>query len=142
MDEQPEESMTRTWPIIAVDNVAQSAAWYTRLLNANNNHPGATVFDQILDADGTVLLCLHHWGPSGARGDHQWASLAQPSTGQPGNGLLLWFVVDDFDSAWERAQAPGTSIVETPNNDNGTSMRAFVVRDPDGYHVAVNETYR
>ena len=53
--------MKRTWPIIAVNNVAESAAWYTRLLNANNNHPGATVFDQILDTDGTVLLCLHHW---------------------------------------------------------------------------------
>ena len=134
--------MTRTWPIIAVNNVAQSAAWYTRLLNANNNHPGATVFDQILDIDGTVLLCLHHWGPSGARGDHHWPSLAQASNGQTGNGLLLWFVVDDFDSAWQRAQALGASVIETPNNDNGTSMRAFVVRDPDGYHVAVNETYR
>jgi catechol 2,3-dioxygenase-like lactoylglutathione lyase family enzyme len=134
--------MKRTWPIIAVNNVAQSAAWYTRLLDATNNHPGATVFDQILDTDGAVLLCLHHWGPSGARGDHHWPSLAQASKGETGNGVLLWFVVDDFDSAWQRAQALGGTIIETPNNDNGTSMRAFVVRDPDGYHVAVNETYR
>jgi predicted enzyme related to lactoylglutathione lyase len=89
-----------------------------------------------------VLLCLHHWGPSGARGDHLWPSLAQPGNGQTGNGILLWFVLDDFDSAWERAQALGASIIETPNNDNGTSMRAFVVCDPDGYHVAINETYR
>jgi hypothetical protein len=134
--------MTRTWPIIAVKNVGESATWYTRLLDANNNHPGATVFDQILDTDGTVLLCLHQWGPSGARGDHQWASLAHPANGQAGNGLLLWFVVDDLDSAWERAQALDASIVETPNTDNGTSMRAFVVRVPDGYQVAVNEAYR
>jgi catechol 2,3-dioxygenase-like lactoylglutathione lyase family enzyme len=131
--------MKRPWPIIAVGNVARSAAWYTWLLGARNNHPDATVFDQILDTDGTILLCLHHWGPSGRRGDHHWPSLAQPGGGEAGNGLLLWFVVDDFESVWERAQTLGASIVETPNNDNGTSRRAFVVRDPDGYHVAVNE---
>jgi hypothetical protein len=52
----------------------------------------------------------------------------------------LWFVVDDFDSAWERAQGSGAPIEERPNADNGTFMRAFVVRDPDGYCVAINET--
>ena len=134
--------MTRTWPIIAVNNVSESAAWYTRLLSAHNNHPGSTVFDQVLDGDGTVLLCLHHWGPSGQRGDHHWPSLA-PSGDEPaGKGLLLWFVVDDFGAAWERARSLGASVVEAPNTDNGTSMRAFVVRDLDGYHVAVNEAYR
>jgi hypothetical protein len=53
--------------------------------------------------------------------------------------LLLGFVVDDFDSAWERVQNLASSIEEAPNSDNGTVMRAFVVRDPDGYYVAVNE---
>ncbi len=101
---------------------------------------GATVFDQIVDRDGTVLLCLHRWGPSGLRGDHYYPSLSQPAKGHEGNGLLLWFVVDHFDSAWERAQTLSASIEEQPNEDNGTCMRAFVVRDPDGYYVAVNET--
>jgi uncharacterized glyoxalase superfamily protein PhnB len=109
-------------------------------LGARNSHPGATIFDQILDKDGTVLLCVHCWGPSGPRGDHHWPSLAKPSAGQVGNGLLLWFVVADFDAAWERAQRLGASIEESPNTDNGTSLRAFVVRDLDGYQVAINET--
>lgn len=47
-------------------------------------------------------------------------------------------MVDDFDSVWERAQALSSVIEEAPNTDNGTLMRAFVVRDPDGYYVAVN----
>lgn len=132
--------MKRTWPIIGVADVAKSSAWYMRLLDAQNNHPGATVFDQILDKDGTILLCLHHWGPSGIRGDHNHPSLSNPEQGDVGKGLLLWFVVDDFDPAWERAQALGAAIEESPNTDNGTFMRAFVVRDPDGYYVAVNET--
>ena len=131
--------MKRSWPIIAVASVVDSTAWYTRLLDAVDNHPGGTVFNQITDADGTSLLCLHHWGPSGARGDHEWPSLMHPTEGHSGNGLLLWFVVDDFDAAWERAQAMDTTILEPPNTDNGTGMRAFLLRDPDGYHVVVNE---
>jgi catechol 2,3-dioxygenase-like lactoylglutathione lyase family enzyme len=133
--------MKRIWPIVAVKDVAESASWYARLLNAANNHPGATVFDQIVDdKDGAVLLCLHHWGPSGLRGDHNYSSLSNPEPGTPGKGLLLWFVVDDFDAAWKRAQVLGAPIEEPPNTDNGTLMRAFVIRDPDGYYVAVNET--
>ena len=116
-----------------------NSAWYARLLNAANTHPGATVFDQVRDQDGTVLLCLHHWGPSGLRSDHDYPSLSNPEPGSAGKGLLLWFVVDDFDAAWERAQALGAPVEEMPNTDNGTLMRAFVVCDPDGYHVAVNE---
>jgi catechol 2,3-dioxygenase-like lactoylglutathione lyase family enzyme len=132
--------MKRTWPIVAVSNVPGSAEWYARLLGAENNHPGATIFDQIVDKDGTVLLCLHHWGPSGLRGDHRYPSLSDFQEGCAGKGLLLWFVVDDFDAAWERAKALAAPIEESPNTDNGTFMRAFVIRDPDGYYVAVNET--
>ncbi len=130
--------MTRPWSIIAVADVAKSAAWYRRLLDAQESHPGASVFNQVLDPDGTILLCLHHWGPSGPRGDHDWPSLADPGSGY-GNGLLLWFVVSDFDAAWHRARDLAATIDEPPSTDNGTGMRAFVVRDPDGYFVAINE---
>ena len=131
--------MKRNWPIIAVTDVARSAGWYIQLLEAQQTHPGDTIFDQILDMDGTVLLCLHHWGPSGPRGDHNWPTLLDPTKGDIGNGLLLWFVVDDFDAAWERAQTLESPVKEEPNTDNGTGMRAFVIQDLDGYHVAVNE---
>jgi catechol 2,3-dioxygenase-like lactoylglutathione lyase family enzyme len=133
--------MKRTWPLIAVADVPKSSAWYAKLLNAQTNHPGATVFDQVLDEDGTVLLCLHYWAPPARQGDHYWAPFSRRKGGE-GNGLLLWFVVDDFDAAWERAQAIGAAIEESPNDDNGTRLRAFVVRDPDGYYVAVNEARR
>ena len=132
--------MKRIWPIIAVSDVPKSAAWYVRLLAARQTHPGGTVFDQIVDTDDTVLLCLHHWGPSGPQGDHDWSTLSTPPEEGLGNGLLLWFVVDDFDAAWERAQALATPVEEEPSTDNGTGMRAFVVQDLDGYHIAVNES--
>lgn len=132
--------MTRTWPIIAVTDVVKSSAWYRALLGAGESHPGARVFNQVLGPDGTVLVCPHWWGPSGPNGDHAWPPLLEPGPGLPGNGLLLWFVVDDFDAAWERAQEMGAEILESPNVDNGTRVRAFVLRDPDGYYVTVNET--
>ena len=131
--------MKRVWPIIAVSDVQGSAAWYLQLLKARQTHPGSKVFDQIIDTDGTVLLCLHHWGPSGPNGDHNWSTLSKPPEKDLGNGLLLWFVVDDFNSAWERAQGLGTPVEEAPGTDNGTGKRAFVIQDPDGYHIAVNE---
>jgi catechol 2,3-dioxygenase-like lactoylglutathione lyase family enzyme len=130
--------MKHTWPIIAVADVTRSTAWYRRLLDAQETHPGATVFNQIVDGD-SVLLCLHHWGPSGLRGDHHWPSLSSSAGAPAGNGLLLWFVVDDLEDAWQRARALEAVVEEAPNADNGTGMPAFVVRDPDGYHVAVNE---
>jgi len=131
--------MTRSWPIIAVADVPKSSAWYTSLLEAEQNHPGAAVFNQVIDGDGTILLCLHHWGPSGPRGDHEWPSLADPGNGKIGNGLLLWFVVSGFNAAWHRAEMMRAKVHEAPNKDNGTGMRAFVVRDPDGYYVTINE---
>lgn len=134
--------MTRTWPIIAVADVRKSSAWYTSLLGGEDNHPDSTVFNQVLDNDGTILLCLHHWGVSGPKGDHDWPSLADPGAGCIGNGLLLWFVVTDFDQAWQRAQKLGAEVAETPNTDNGTGMPAFMVRDPDGYFVVINEGRR
>lgn len=134
--------MTRAWPIIAVADVRKSSAWYTSLLGGEDNHAASTVFNQVLDKDGTILLCLHHWGPSGPNGNHNWPTLADPGGGGTGNGLLLWFVVTDFDEAWQRAQILGAKVAETPNRDNGTGMRAFMVSDPDGYFIVINEGRR
>jgi len=130
--------MKRVWPIIAVSDVRASAQWYMTLLCARQTHPDRAEFDMIIDQDDTVLLCLHHWGPTGAKGDHEWPTLMSPGA-TDNNGLLLWFVVDDFEQAWQRAQGMGTAIEEGPNTDNGVGTPAFVIQDPDGYHVVINQ---
>jgi hypothetical protein len=132
--------MKRVWPIIAVSDVPVSAQWYMNLLGARQTHPGGTKFDQIVDEDGTVLLCLHYWGPTGASEEHRWPTLMTPGPSDQ-NGLLLWFVVDDFNEAWERAKRMEIAIEEEPNTDNGTGKPAFVIRDLDGYYVAINESW-
>lgn len=54
--------MKRTWTIIGVADVPKSFAWYQSLLGLPEAVPAHDYFGQILDTDGTVLLCLHAWG--------------------------------------------------------------------------------
>jgi len=54
--------MKRTWTIIGVRDVPRSFRWYQSLFGQPETEPAHSFFGQLLDADGTVLLCLHQWG--------------------------------------------------------------------------------
>jgi catechol 2,3-dioxygenase-like lactoylglutathione lyase family enzyme len=124
--------MKRTWTIIGVGDVARSFDWYQSLFGLPQTHPAHDYFGQILDSDGTVLLCLHEWGA------HEHPSLTSPDRGKPGNGLLLFFRVDDFDMALGRARALVTRLEEEPHMNPNTETMEFALRDPDGYYVMVS----
>lgn len=124
--------MKRLWTIIGVADVARAFAWYQSLLGLQATQPAHDDFGQIIDTDGTVLLCLHQWG------DHDHPSLSSPDHAQPGNGLLLFFRVSDFDQALSRAEALVTALAEGPHINPGTGTREFAVRDPDGYYVMIS----
>lgn len=124
--------MKRLWTIIGVTDVARSFAWYQTLLGLPIAQPAHDYFGQILDTDGTVLHCLHRWG------DHGHPTLADPSNAEPGNGLLLFFRVDDFDSALSRSRDLVTAIEEEPSVNPNTRTREFALRDPDGYYVMIS----
>jgi catechol 2,3-dioxygenase-like lactoylglutathione lyase family enzyme len=128
--------MKRTWTIIGVADVARSTKWYQSLFGQAHVPPAHDYFGQIRDADGTVLLCLHRWG------DHEHPSLSSPDHAQPGNGLLLFFRVDDFDDAVPRARALVSQLDEEPVLSSNTGTREFALRDPDGYHVMISEADR
>src|SRR4051812_9015650 len=115
--------MRRTWTIIGVADVASSFKWYQTLLGLPPTAPAHTYFGQILDADGTVLLCLHEWGA------HDHPSLMGPEQAQPGNGLLLFIRVDDFDQALPRARALATRLDEEPHRNLATGTLEFSLRD-------------
>jgi catechol 2,3-dioxygenase-like lactoylglutathione lyase family enzyme len=124
--------MKRTWTIIGVADVAQSFKWYQSLLGLSETAPAHDHFGQILDADGTVLLCLHEWGA------HEHPSLTNPQYAEPGNGLLLFFRVDDFDVALPRARALVGRLEEEPHTNPSTGTVEFSLRDPDGYYVTIS----
>ena len=124
--------MKRTWTIIGVSDVPRSFKWYQSLFGQPETQPDHTYFGQIRDSDGTVLLCLHQWGA------HDHPSLMSPDTATPGNGLLLFFRVDDFEMALKRARTLVTRFEEEPHVNPSTGTEEFSLRDPDGYYVFIS----
>lgn len=124
--------MKRTWTIIGVRDVPRSFKWYQALFGQAETSPTHDYFGQILDTDGTVLLCLHQWSA------HEHPSLRSPDEAPPGNGLLLFFRVDDFDMALQRAHALESRLEEAPHVNPNTQTKEFSLRDPDGYYVTIS----
>ena len=94
----------RPQPLIAVTDVEASSRWYQRLLGCRSNH-GGPAYEQLV-SEGQLILQLHsfkvehHHGPIGDRDDKPY-----------GNGVLLWFEVDDFESVMQRATEMGVEMV-------------------------------
>jgi catechol 2,3-dioxygenase-like lactoylglutathione lyase family enzyme len=124
--------MKRTWTIIGVHDVPASFKWYQSLFGQPEIRPGHDYWGQIVDTDGTVLLCLHQWGT------HEHPSLMTPDEACPGNGLLLFFRVDDFDRALESARALVARFEEEPHVNPNTQTMEFSLRDPDGYYITMS----
>jgi catechol 2,3-dioxygenase-like lactoylglutathione lyase family enzyme len=124
--------MKRIWTIIGVRDVRDSFAWYQSLFGQPESPPSHNHFGQIVDSDGTVLLCLHQWGA------HEHPSLTSPDVAPPGNGLLLFFRVDDFELALSRARALITRLEEEPHLNPNSGTEEFSLRDPDGYYVTLS----
>ena len=124
--------MKRIWTIIGVKDVAASLKWYQSLFGQPHSAPSHDDFGQLLDTDGTVLLCLHEWG------EHDHPPLMSPEIASPGNGLLLFFRVDDYDLALKRARALADRFEEEPHLNPNTQTMEFSLRDLDGYYVSIS----
>lgn len=124
--------MKRTWTIIGVRNVRSSFKWYQSLLGQPQTPPGHDYWGQIRDEDDTVLVCLHQWGA------HEHPSLSSADTALPGNGLLLFFRVDDYAAALQRARNLVQQFEQEPELNNNTQTMEFSLRDPDGYYVTIS----
>ena len=124
--------MKRIWTIIGVTDVARSLAWYQSLFGQPHTPAHHDDFGQIVDTDGTVLLCLHQWGA------HEHPTLTSPQIAQPGNGLILFFRVDDFDATLARAHALAAKFAEEPHVSPNTRTREFALLDLDGYYVMIS----
>ena len=79
-----------------------------------------------------MLFRSHKWGA------HEHPTLSSPDRAEPGNGLLLFFRVDDFDEALARARALVNKLEEEPHTNPATGTQEFALRDPDGYYVMVS----
>ncbi len=130
----------RPQPVVAVTDVESSSRWYQRLLGCKSGH-GGSQYEQLIH-NGRLVMQLHsfevehHHGPIGDRNRKPY-----------GNGVLLWFEVDDFDAVLERSKEMGVEIVlakhRNPPDDPGGGPNHWEcwMRDPDGYTVVVASPY-
>lgn len=126
--------MKRTWTIIAVRDVALSTTFYQSLFGQPLAPPSHDHFTLVTDDDGTVLVALHAWGA------HEHPTLTDPDAATPGNGLLLFFRVDDWEATHARAWKLVKNLEEPPHRNDSTGTMEFSLRDPDGYYVSVSAT--
>ncbi|MBB3139797.1 VOC family protein [Halomonas organivorans] len=120
-------------PLIAVENIERSLAWYGRLLGCESHHGDSACAQLRLPGTKTTLLQLQLWNGL----DHPGL---EASFAGPGHGVLLWFEVEDFDDALDRAREMDAWIVREPAISAHTRRRECWLRDPDGYHVVLADS--
>ncbi|GAB3662260.1 hypothetical protein GCM10028791_37200 [Echinicola sediminis] len=122
--------MLRLEPIIGVADVEKSSRWYQELLGLQSQH-GGDVFEILAGPTGSTVLCLHHWG------SHRHPTLSDPEI-STGNGLILYFRVEDTNIIWERAKRLKAKVEEEPHVNPNSHQWEFSIRDPDGYYLTVS----
>jgi catechol 2,3-dioxygenase-like lactoylglutathione lyase family enzyme len=125
----------RPQPLIAVADVEASSRWYQRLLGCQSAH-GGSEYERLV-ANGALVLQLHRFEV-----EHHHLPIGNPADRPYGNGVLLWFEVDDFDAAARRATELGAEILmprhrNPPDGQGGPNHWEIWLRDPDGYMVVI-----
>ena len=127
-----QKSSVQPQPLIAVRDVRASSRWYAELLGADAlpEHKHRDLYDRIMVA-GQLVLQLHAWDEE----DHP--NLVNREAAPTGHGVLLWFEVNDFDAAVERARRLKAEIVVEPHINPAPQHREIWLRDADGYVVVI-----
>jgi catechol 2,3-dioxygenase-like lactoylglutathione lyase family enzyme len=123
----------RAQPMLTASDVEASSRWYQHLLGATSGHGGAE-YEQLL-VDGALVLQLHHLETG-----HHHGTIGDPSL-PLGNGVAVWFEIDDFDAAAARAHAGNVRIQTDVHVNPNAGHRELWLRDPDGYLVVLAEPY-
>ncbi len=119
-------------PLIAVRDVRASSRWYSELLGVSGSpeHPHRDFYDR-LSSSGRIVLQLHAWD----RENHP--NLVNRAAAPPGHGVLLWFTVEDFEAAVERARSLGAEVIQDAHINPAPIQWELWLRDLDGYVVVL-----
>ncbi len=116
-------------PLICVHDVEASSRWYQQLLGCESGHGGHEY--ERLNSGGKLVLQLHNWEV-----EHHHGPLGDPTLRPYGNGVLLWFELEDFDAAVTRAEALNVEVIR-PRHWSENSNWEYWLRDPDGYIIVL-----
>lgn len=120
-------------PLICVRDVPARSAWYQQLLGCHSGH-GGDEYERIVDDQGRLILQLHRWEV-----EHDHGPLGDPDLRPYGNGVLLWFELQDFDAALARAEALQVEVLK-PRRWSPNGNWEFWLRDPDGYTLVLTSS--
>jgi catechol 2,3-dioxygenase-like lactoylglutathione lyase family enzyme len=116
-------------PMLFVDDVEATSRFLQDLLGLKSGH-GGPEYEMLLDADGKLVLQLHHADADEHGSDHL------PDGAPRGAGVLLYYAVPDVKAAHRRAEAMGAAE-GPPTYISQARHTEFVARIPDGYAIAV-----
>jgi catechol 2,3-dioxygenase-like lactoylglutathione lyase family enzyme len=117
-------------PLLSVRDVPRASRWYQRVLGAESGH-GGDEYERIV-AGGVLVLQLHALDQ-----DHHHGALADPR--QPfGNGVAVWFELDDLDAAAGRAASIQAAVEKAIHVNPNAHHRELWLRDLDGYLVVLS----
>ena len=124
----------RPQPLICARDVEESSRWYQSLLGCKSDHGGPN-YERLVSGERLVLQ-LHRWEEA-----HHHGQIGDPNLAR-GNGVLLWFEIDDFDEAIARVTEMQAEIVRPrhrnpPDHDGGPNHWEIWLRDLDGYTVVL-----
>jgi len=119
----------RLQPLICVEDVEASSRWYRRLVGCQSGHDGPD-YDRFL-SHGTLILQLFNWHV-----EHHHGPLGDPRFRPYGNGVLLWFDLDDLDDAVTRANELKAEIIKPRHRSEHADWECWL-RDPDGYTIVL-----
>lgn len=125
----------RPQPLISVADVERSSRWYQHVLGAKSDH-GGKEYERLV-VDGVLIMQLHRWEV-----EHDHGPIGDVDSKPYGNGLLLWFEIDDFDAAVARVRELNPEIVmephrNPPDGNGGPNHREIWFKDLDGYVVVL-----
>ena len=116
-------------PLICVHDVEASSRWYQQLLGCESGHGGRDY--ERLNSRGNLILQLHRWDV-----EHEHGPLGNPDDRPYGNGVLLWFELEDFEAAAARAMQMKVEVLKPPHLSENANWE-FWLRDPDGYALVL-----
>lgn len=126
--------MTQLDPIIAVADVAASAAWYQKIFGFRNAHGGED-FAVLMDETDQIILCLHQWAA------HEHPTLKDRSIAV-GNGLLLYFRTSNMEAIKSNLEKENWLLEEALHLNPNSQRMEFSLKDPNGYFLTVTEYHR
>jgi catechol 2,3-dioxygenase-like lactoylglutathione lyase family enzyme len=126
----------RPQPLICAADVEATSRWYQKLLGAKSDH-GGPVYERLIDSNRNLILQIHEW-----QEEHHHGKIGDAASKPYGNGVLLWFEIDDFEAAMQRVEELHPEIVQPkhrnpPDGDGGPNHWECWMKDPNGYTVVI-----